>query len=712
MQYEGLQQDKYQNSFQGFDRRWLRGDGTISGMVNICGLAWPHLSSRPQRSKLAELTAPQGMTVHDGTPIWVDGGKLYWNGVEVEGLTLDPDTDKELVVMGRRLLIWPDKKYYNFDPDRTEPAYGSLEAEAAHLQSLYIFNDLYAGEAAECNAVRCGRDVSSLFKVGDAVHLKGCWRHPDNSETDGADRYLVIREISEDGRTLRFYPYNLTLNVGATVDEDGKLYIGGKKTTPSSGGTYWFIDPADEKCYRFTMPSLSAGNQLRWKGGSMRQFSYAADADTGLETGISVTELTEPGKAEKEVRLTEYLPYYENARLTGPLAAGDYYFRWSSGGYKFTLSSALADGEYMVWVYNSTYGQILVDADLSAASRISLTSWTTVPSGYTEVQMGGLSIERRVPEIEHPFVHNNRLWGTSGNYIRSSALGDPKNWYKYDANISTGSWELEYMSEGGFTGGISYLGYPVFFKHREIIKIMGYKPSNYETSVTQHCIGTDEGKSLAVAGGTLFYYGINGFQAYQGSFPISLHAPFAGARFSQVVAGSDGDRYYANAQDENGAWHLFVYDVPARGWYEEDGLDCLSIARGTGIWLLDNDGNVWNYDGQGIAEGDFDWLIEWGEMDGSTLDKKLLNEISIRLRLAAGARATVYAAYDDGADWMKVQELTGDGVRTQAALFSPRRCDRMRMLLRGRGQMELAGVTLRYSDSSWGRLERKRYGQL
>lgn len=627
MEFEGLQRDTYQNLFNGFDKRWLIGDGSLRVMYNMSGRSYPHLATRPLRHKKTKLTKPNGLLVHDNIPIWVDGTDLYYGGTKVSGTAGLTDSKKELVVMGRRVLVFPDCKYYNFDPNRTEDAFGSLEATTGTLGSLTFKNDFYAEEEAECNGVyNASVDFSTLFKVGDAVHISGCTVHDSNSTVDGADRYIIVREISDDGHTLRFYPYSLTLNVGATVDSDGKIYIGGKKETPTQGTTYWFMDPEKGKYYSFSMPALTAGDTLVWDGTALKKGN----------TTVSTTLLNAPGDADKEVSLTEYFDYTES---------------------------------------------------------------------------GTLSISRDVPALNHPFVHNNRLWGIDGNYIRCSALGDPKNFYKFDANISTGSWELEYMSEGAFTACCSYLGYPVFFKRREILKVMGYKPSNFETSSTLHCIGVEEGGSLAVAAGTLFYYGPTGFQAYQGSFPTSLHVPFDNARYTNVVAGSDGARYYASAKDADNAWHLFVYDTECRGWFEEDALHCLDIGRGIGVWMLAADGNIWNYDGKGTAETGFNWSVEWGDADAQTLDEKNLDKLALKIRLATGATATLFAMWDDGKGWMEIQTLRGGGTRVQTATFSPRRHDRFRLKLSGSGEMMLVGVMSRFSEGNWQRPTGK-YGAL
>lgn len=78
---------------------------------------------------------------------WADGGKLYYNGAEIVGLTLT-EGEKQLVSMGAYLLIWPDKKYLN-TKDLTD--FGSLEASYESSGTVtYLL---------------CGADGSPLSKV-------------------------------------------------------------------------------------------------------------------------------------------------------------------------------------------------------------------------------------------------------------------------------------------------------------------------------------------------------------------------------------------------------------------------------------------------------------------------------------------------------------------------------------------------------------------
>ena len=88
---------------------------------------------------------------------------------------------------------------------------------------------------------------------------------------------------------------------------------------------------------------------------------------------------------------------------------------------------------------------------------------------YSELE---LTIERKVPDMEYITECNNRLWGCSkdGHEIYASKLGDVKNWNCFRGN-SMDSWAATIGSDGKFTGAITFLGYPMFFKEDSLIKI-------------------------------------------------------------------------------------------------------------------------------------------------------------------------------------------------------------------------------------------------
>ena len=96
---------------------------------------------------------------------------------------------------------------------------------------------------------------------------------------------------------------------------------------------------------------------------------------------------------------------------------------------------------------------------------------------YTET--GELSVKRTVPDLRHICENENRLWGCDGNTIYASKLGDIFNWNVFDG-VATDSYAVDTGSAGEFTGCVSFLGYPVFFKEDHIYKVYGSMPSNFE----------------------------------------------------------------------------------------------------------------------------------------------------------------------------------------------------------------------------------------
>ena len=72
-------------------------------MTNMSSDGYPLLQSRKARGGVRQFTAPGGMLAKDAMA-WVDGGKLYYNGAEIVGLTLS-EGEKQLVSMGAYLLV-------------------------------------------------------------------------------------------------------------------------------------------------------------------------------------------------------------------------------------------------------------------------------------------------------------------------------------------------------------------------------------------------------------------------------------------------------------------------------------------------------------------------------------------------------------------------------------------------------------------------------
>lgn len=213
---DGIRQAQ-QTRFGGLNHTLGAGDGELYDMVNLTGDFFPMLASRRKRGKLTELAQPGGLFAQDELA-WVDGTDFYYGGERRGTVSAG---QKTFAALGTYIVIFPDKAYYN----TAAGEFGSLEAEWSG-NSLTFTNGTLYGEEAECNTIQCGGvRWGDWFRVGDAVSIEGCTRHPENNKAP------IIREI--DGDKLHFYEYVFALD-GSKGDqpytETGTLKI--RRTVP------------------------------------------------------------------------------------------------------------------------------------------------------------------------------------------------------------------------------------------------------------------------------------------------------------------------------------------------------------------------------------------------------------------------------------------------------------------------------------------------
>lgn len=305
-----------------------------------------------------------------------------------------------------------------------------------------------------------------------------------------------------------------------------------------------------------------------------------------------------------------------------------------------------------------------------------------------------LTLARKMPDMDFAFANENRMWGCKGNTIYCSKLGDFKNWNVFDG-ISTDSYAVEVNSQGEFTGGISYLGYPCFFKESSIYKVYGDKPSAYQV-LESASLGVEKGSgaSLAIAGEVLFYLSRVGIVAYSGGIPQNVSKAFGTERYKNAVAGSDGSKYYVSMQDSRGNWHLFVYDTAKSMWQREDDKQIIGFGWDGELCFLDADSTVWmggnirNIPG-GEKEASVASMVEWGDFVESDPNKKGVSKLQLRVDLDADAKLVLMIQYDSDGEWHEVKELTTTRKRSYYLPVVPRRCDHFRLKIEAEGDWRL-----------------------
>lgn len=334
----------------------------------------------------------------------------------------------------------------------------------------------------------------------------------------------------------------------------------------------------------------------------------------------------------------------------------------------------------------------------------------TLPEDADSVtEAGAVTLARSVPDMDFLCVNENRLWGCKGDTIYASKLGDPYNWNVFDG-LSTDAWSVETGSPGDFTGCISFLGYPIFFKEDQIYKVYGSKPSNFQV-MSSATLGVQAGsaRSLAIAGETLFYLSRAGIMAYSGGIPTVISAPLGAERFCNAAAGSDGLKYYVSLELEDGGSALFVWDTQTSAWYQEDDLRVLQMAYKDGLYALAEDGTLlllsdpFRIPEEAVEEPAFESMAEFGDFDWDSFHSKFPTRLRLRFETEAAVTVTAAVEYDSSGVWETKETATAPRKRSWYLPVPIRRCDHYRVRLTANGPWKLYAMELEYYDGQGSR---------
>lgn len=320
-------------------------------------------------------------------------------------------------------------------------------------------------------------------------------------------------------------------------------------------------------------------------------------------------------------------------------------------------------------------------------------------------QSGGVTVERKMPAMDFVIESGNRLWGcrygesNTGeivNELYASKLGDFKNWNCF-MGISTDSYAASLGSDGEFTGAITFLGYPMFFKENCVHKVFGNYPANFQIQDTA-CRGVQRGchKSLAIVNETLFYKARSGICAFDGSLPVEASYALGSEVYSNAVGGAINNKYYVSMQDVHEQWHLFVYDTAKRMWHKEDDLHAAAFCASKGeLYCVDDDAkNIITLLGSGEKDtSKVPWMAETGNLGITTPDMKYLSRLTLRMALDKGSKLEIYAQYDLSDEWLHICTMFGTDLRSFTVPIRPRRTDHFKLRFVGEGEAKLYSIT-------------------
>ncbi len=331
-----------------------------------------------------------------------------------------------------------------------------------------------------------------------------------------------------------------------------------------------------------------------------------------------------------------------------------------------------------------------------------------ISAAVTQDKNAAITVARTMPDMDFVIEASNRLWGCKYgtvtnadgsisvvNEIYASKLGDFRNWYCYQG-ITSDSYAVTVGTDGVFTGAITYLGYPIFFKEGYAHKIYGNYPANYQVQTTA-LRGVQKGchKSLDIVNEVLYYKARSGIVAYTGSLPTEVSAALGDVSYSNAVAGHLGNKYYVSMQDDSGAHHLFVYDTKKGIWHREDNTEVLDFCNCRGNLYFINYGakQIQTVNGgEKLAETVVKWEAQTGFLGTDTPDKKYISRLDIRMQLAVGSVVTFYADYDSSGEWKYLFSMVGKNLQSFSVPVRPKRCDHLRLKIVGEGDAKIFSI--------------------
>ncbi|MGN1369213.1 MAG: hypothetical protein ACI4WX_10115 [Aristaeellaceae bacterium] len=717
-------------TFYGLNRGLSISEGEMQDMTNMSADHYPVLSTRKGRSEKTWQNDEQdgvsafpgevdGM-IGNGCLVVCQGGKVYVDGVQ-HALTVSDEEHmkpKRMVAMGAYVCIWPDKKYLN--TANTEDygnmgmrweAGGQVSATMCRMDGTnYDTEEITVAETApeEPTDQQLWLDTSGethVLKQYSAAYLE--W-------IQIATTYIKL-QASGIGKSIRVG--DVVFISGAKIREQeqvssvqGKLsftaesfYLYSSFQTVQYGGTDYRSTTAETVTQTRTI-------QVTGIPEGAKVLSAVLHVTTGSSKyGAKVLTINGKKLAEKQEN-TVSMDLSGNGDVSLKFVFQSYNSADTAGrhGGTVSFSDIRLDIDYET-KSSGTGAETDRDEEQVEALNTSNIVYASgedyiVVAGLLHRQLAlkdGLTVEIKIPDLDYVCETNNRLWGCAydrkdgelTNEIRACALGDFRNWYKFQG-ISTDSYTVSVGSEGKFTAAFSYSGKPLFFKEACMHRISGTMPSNFTLNTTR-CRGVQEGsaRSLAIVNERLFYKAREDVMVYDGATPYAISEKLGKDRYCEAAAGAYRDKYYISMQDENVCWHLFVYDTAKGMWHREDETHALCMENTGGELVM----AVAEQDGSRLmvvesGEESLEWSATFGTFGFAYEEQKYLSRFNIRAQMEKGSIMRMEIMYDSNGEWVKAGETRCPALRTLLLPIIPRRCDHCQVRLSGKGMVRIYSI--------------------
>ena len=671
---------RFLDTFGGIDRNPSIGENTFHDDKNMTADLYPMLSTRKRRGVVEQITSPAGLLGKDALA-WVDGHDLVYNGY-----TVHMDLSKEYQIV--------DHKEHEYD---TDYPMAFREADPDSTFTITIFDrvkmagDILTGEGEHVLAFSysTAEDIPLSDYVGKYyfqtgtnrfLHITGgvmCEEFGDyywinfKSIYTWANEIQACKQLVSMGAYLLIWPDKQWLNTQDLTQfgsMENHVTITGAVTVTlckQDGDAYDSYSTSD------TAP-ISPENGSLWLDTSgntpvMKQWAE----DTAMWVSIPTTYLMIAADG-----IGAGFEQWDGVTISG-----------------FTGAREYLNQTYVVYGVSSNY--LIVPGILQNVNENAENDTPTIHA------------DRNVPEMDYVTECDNRIWGCkyglvggkTVNEIYACKLGDFKNWNCF-MGISTDSYVASRGSDGVFTGAITYLGQPLFFKENCLEKVYP-SASGAHQIVSTILRGVQRGcwRSLQIVGNTLFYKGCLDVYAYNGALPQSVSRAFYEDSFSDARGGALGGKYYISMKDAGGTWHLMTYDTDKGIWHNEDNTCCMMFATCDEKLYYIDEGTKTLVDVEGGTEQPFEWMAESGVIGYQEAGNKYVSRFVIRADMDKGASIKLYLRYGNG-QWEPKGEYHRSNIGSFVLPVQPKRCDHVAFRLVGRGGCRIYSIAKYYEQGS------------
>lgn len=741
-------QDKIISQFLGLNQKDTSNDQMFKNMQEMTSDEYPYLAPR---NNCAIRNVYEGIVVNKGSVTYGEdiysvlaiprSGNInfYKNYETIQEVTLDQTNhnDRQLVVYGAYIVIFPDNIMYNTETEEvTDMSYElSLGANTSNRLYLsdkdgvpFILDNITALPNSPTTTTPGGFNnlistnmANTTPKVMDTLITNAI---AGSYLKDVFCKYSGIREQSyDDNTTVNLYKLNICMGQKEKAYQDYQ----NATTYPLfwieySGGEYFI------KRYQAQNNAwYPADLYVSWR---LTNEEYAAIQDkVKIGDYIKLKALKANGDEYKEEDFNDREASWNLVnRFSNGVRVENIITRASSNGIILVFSNNSLNFLKVLQENKSRFqwGKNYIVAD-EKYERELIAMWNGVyyPYGNNDNSLAyQAKLQKNVPQMDYITVSQNRIWGCSSenHEIYACKQGDATAWYQY-AGLSSDSYAVTIPNGDKFTGAVTYSDMPYFFTENMAYSIMGNKPKNYQVQ-NYELRGVEDGayRTIAQKDGYVYYKSKSGIERFNGNNAQSLTDYLDLEGMKGYVGQTNNDKYFVFlGTDENA--DLYVYDIKKRLWHKERHI----IPESSSMDMVELDNNLYLASGD-IAQGEYikliringkakevadilinnipeydtpKWFVESGEFNGDSILKKYITKLMFEMKLEQGSKVSISFMYDDSGEWEEVFRTTDKHVKKLINVpLLVRRCERLRYRIKGLGQAKIYTITFTYEGGS------------